>query len=378
MRNHAMVLVEAESRAGASTLARQLAVSLGSRAVLMDGRSAKARGLPSARKPPSARAALILDDADEARAAQFSDWLAGEPSRANEGRPRLLLIGGPFSPRDGYPTLRLKPFSLFEVGRSSIRRHWLRGAYPEAFTAGGDEEALDICRRLASDLSYRRLRDWGFALDPDRTFLLLEFMASRNGFSFNANEAGRRLGVGRRAILNAAATMERAGIARLVESLNPSANARTVRAPALYLRDTGLLHGLLGFRTGLDLDVHERAAAASWASYVIEQSASVLPAGYALARYLSADGACLELVVVESAHDKIIPTGKPVLGAAIRTAVRSGPGRGAVSAADRLGLISQGRFVVTQEIRPAAGGFRQVGLPEFLDILQGGLADGLV
>lgn len=46
---------------------------------------------------------------------------------------------------------------------------------------------------------------------------------------------------------------------------------RQVKAPKIYLRDTGLLHQLLGIRTALDLDTHPKAGA-SWEGYVVEET----------------------------------------------------------------------------------------------------------
>ena len=71
---------------------------------------------------------------------------------------------------------------------------------------------------------------------------------------------------------------------------------RLVKSPKVYVRDSGLLHALLGLATVRDLQGHP-VAGASWEGFIVEQVAAALPAGAQLSFYRTAVGAELDLVV---------------------------------------------------------------------------------
>ena len=71
---------------------------------------------------------------------------------------------------------------------------------------------------------------------------------------------------------------------------------RLVKSPKIYVRDSGLLHALLGLASVRDLQGHP-IAGASWEGFVVEQVAAHLPAGAHLGCYRTAAGAELDLVI---------------------------------------------------------------------------------
>ena len=71
---------------------------------------------------------------------------------------------------------------------------------------------------------------------------------------------------------------------------------RLVKSPKVYLRDSGLLHALLGLATVQDLQGHP-VAGASWEGFVVEQVAAALPADAQLSFYRTAAGTELDLVI---------------------------------------------------------------------------------
>lgn len=363
LRTRAIVAVEALPGTGRRVLAGQLAAAFPGGAVVLDSRGAEARRI--ARDPdsvPSAKPCVFLH-ADAARAAALE---AKRAAGALSPRQRFALIGGPFPADD--PRLRLEPFSLAEVGRSNLKRHWLRGGLPEAYLAANDGEALETCARFAADLAYGALAGYGLSLEPDAAFMLLEALAQGSGKPFNANAAARRLGTSRPTIERAVAAFERAGIARSLPSFDSGLPGRTVRAPALFLRDTGLLHALVGLRSAAELAVRGTVAAAGWRAYCLERTAEILPAGLAASRFLSANGASLDLVLSREGRN-----GKrAACGAVFHHAPDRPPSRGAAAAADRLGIPDGGRFIVSPGTPPRefGNGFRGLDLCAFLDMIR--------
>ncbi len=269
----------------------------------------------------SAARPIVLDNAGADEAAAVFTWAAGRadgPREGGERRPRFVLIGGPFPKAGGEATaVAAGPLSLFEAGRASMRSLWLRGGYPEAYGAASDETAFEWLEGYAADLAHGALADWGLPRDPGLTTSLLEAAAAGNGRAFNENAAARALGVSRPTVSRYLAVLHEAGILFSLPALPVSFQraagggaARAIRAPALYARDSGLLHALLGVRSPDGLAQKPRAAAASWAGFVAAQALQSLSPGVSLYRYASADGAALELVAIRD--------GWPVLLAATR------------------------------------------------------------
>jgi predicted AAA+ superfamily ATPase len=265
--------------------------------------------------------------------------------------------------------LLLGPLSLTEVGWESRSRHWLRGGFPEAFCATNDEAALAWLRGYTESLADSRLAASGLPWAPLRTRNLLAMLAEAHGSCLNENAMAASLGLSRPTVARAVAALKRAGILRGLQAIAPNAARgprgdgrdgaspgagavpRAIRSEKLYVRDSGLLHALLGFGGSDDLAGSARLAA-SWEGYVVEQVLAELPQGIEAAHYRSKDGAALELV---------FRRGTELLGgASIRWAKQGHSAqRGALNAAAALGLVAGSG--------PAQGqGQDQGGLPRWL------------
>jgi len=395
MADHAIVLVEGPPRCGLSTIARQVAASFPAGAVMLDARGREGRAVIGNPGSRSAARPLILDNAgaDEA-AALASKAAANRESSGREGGkrwPRLVLVGGPFPGAAGdtghsgdSAVVTASPLSLFEVGRASVRSLWLRGGYPEAYGAASDEAAFNWLEGYAADLAHGALAGWGLPRAPGVVTGLLEAVAANAGKAFNENAAARALGVSRPTVSRYLSILHRAGILFSVPALPaslisqpplwrseagnasaPSGVARAAKAPALHLRDSGLLHALLGVGTADELALKPRAAAASWAGFVAAQAREAIPPGTGLYRYASPDGAALDLVVVRD--------GVPVITAAARRLRPASVERSISYAAKAVRGAVPGRFIVAPDgaERDLPGGFTVISLGAFLERLSG-------
>ena len=153
--------------------------------------------------------------------------------------------------------------------------------------------------------------------------------------------------------------MEGAGIVRRVPRLPGMGGARrTIRAPAWHIRDSGLIHGLLGPGSTTDLRSLPRLASASWHAYVLEQTAAVLDPGTTLGSYQSADGSCIDLVLAREGR---------VMAVSTRFHMPASPGKGVTLGARALGATDCCLVVPEGSPRKACGSFRILGLASFLD-----------
>jgi len=88
---------------------------------------------------------------------------------------------------------------------------------------------------------------------------------------------------------------------RRLEPWSANTTKRLVKSPRIYLRDSGLLHHLLGLKTMEDLLGYSRLGA-SWEGFVIENLIAALPEGARASFYRTAAGAEIDLVLELPGH----------------------------------------------------------------------------
>ena len=195
--------------------------------------------------------------------------------------------------------VELTPLLSAEVGAElgMVQALWLRGGFPLSWLAADDAGSMqwrqDFIRSfLLSDLAQMGVRVPGETLRRFWTML-----AHLQGQLFNASQLGQSLGGASHA--TAARYLDTLVDAMVVRRLQPqlaNVGKRLVKSPKVYVRDSGLLHALLGLQTVRDLQGHP-VAGASWEGFVIEQIAAAAPASAALGFYRTAAGAEMDLVV---------------------------------------------------------------------------------
>jgi len=190
---------------------------------------------------------LILGSASPALLRQSSESLAG----------RLEIV-------------EMAGFEMAEVGLDKAQALWLRGGFPRAFLAGSEGDSL-IWRRdfirtlLESDLPQLGVRVPGATLQ--RFWAML---AHFHGQLWNGAELGRSLGVSQTSCRRYLDLLEGVFMVRLLQPWHANLLKRQVKAPKLYIRDTGLLHQLLQIGDRDALLCHPRLGA-SWEGFVVEQ-----------------------------------------------------------------------------------------------------------
>jgi predicted AAA+ superfamily ATPase len=190
---------------------------------------------------------LILGSASPALLRQSSESLAG----------RLEIV-------------EMAGFELAEVGLDRAEALWLRGGFPRAFLASSEGDSL-IWRRdfirtlLESDLPQLGVRVPGATLQ--RFWAML---AHFHGQLWNGAELGRSLGVSQTSCRRYLDLLQGVFMVRLLQPWHANLLKRQVKAPKLYIRDTGLLHQLLQIGDRDALLCHPRLGA-SWEGFVVEQ-----------------------------------------------------------------------------------------------------------
>jgi predicted AAA+ superfamily ATPase len=146
-----------------------------------------------------------------------------------------------------------------------INRHWLRGGLPESLEAESDTASLGWRRKLLKGLLARDYSRWGVA-PYARLMDVLRWAANRNGGELDDTDCPGTKASELRSMLY---VFDRVGITRRLPNYPESGSESLGRKPKLYVRDTGLLHAVLGIETMEQLRAHQLLGE-SWESYVIE------------------------------------------------------------------------------------------------------------
>ena len=191
----------------------------------------------------------------------------------------------------------LAPFTLDEVGHvpDVVRRLWLRGGFPPSFLAESDADSLEWRAAFVRTFLERDVPSLGFAFPPERLRRFWQMVAHRHAQLWNASELGRSLGVSPPTVSAYIDLLTGMFVTRRLEPLHANVGKRLVKSPKVYVRDSGLLHALLGLRDHDDLHGHP-VVGASWEGFLIEQVVSIGPYDDACF-YRTAAGAELDLVV---------------------------------------------------------------------------------
>jgi predicted AAA+ superfamily ATPase len=194
--------------------------------------------------------------------------------------PSRFLVLGSASPdllRQGSETLagrifyhQLSGFSLDEVGVEKNMRLWLRGGFPRSYLSRSHAESDEWRRGVIRTFLERDLPQLGITIRATTLHRFWTMLAHYHGQIWNASEFARSFGVADTTIRNYLDLLTSALVVRQLPPWHENISKRQVKAPKVYLADSGLLHTLLNLRTFGDLEGHPKVGA-SWEGFVLEQ-----------------------------------------------------------------------------------------------------------
>jgi hypothetical protein len=162
-------------------------------------------------------------------------------------------------------------FSLEEVGASHMRRLLLRGGFPPAYLASSDEASFGWREDFVRTFIERDLSALGIVVrSPAQVRRLWSMLAHRHGQLWNGAELAGALGESYPTVKRHLDILTSAMIVRQLPPWLPNLEKRLVRSPKIFLRDSGLLHALLGIETNYELEGHPKLGA-SFEGLVLEE-----------------------------------------------------------------------------------------------------------
>lgn len=164
----------------------------------------------------------------------------------------------------------MRGFSLSEVGDAQHRKLWLRGGSPRSYLASSMEDSTVWRREFVQTVVERDVPQLGFRLPATTLLRFWTMLAHYHGQIWNAAETARSLGVSEATTRRYLDVLEGLFMVRRLSPWFANLKKRQVRSPKIYIRDTGLLHALLGIRSEKDLLSHPKSGA-SWEGFVVEE-----------------------------------------------------------------------------------------------------------
>ena len=192
----------------------------------------------------------------------------------------------------------MAPLLLDEVHQefADIQTLWLRGGFPASYTARSNNASWSWRDGFVRHFLNTDLPGLGVNVDPELMRRFWRMVAHLHGQMFNASGIAASLGVSAPTVTRYLDHLTNSLMLRRLEPYHANLGKRLVKSPKIYVRDSGLLHYLLGIREVNDLLGHP-GTGASWEGFCVEQICNRLPEGASVSFYRSAAGAELDVVV---------------------------------------------------------------------------------
>lgn len=165
--------------------------------------------------------------------------------------------------------LELAPLVLTETTGVPADTLWLRGGFPESLLAAHDADSLAWRRDFIRSYVEREALQFQLRLSPELLRRLWTMLAHQQGGLSNSAALSRSLGVDVKAVNRLIDLLDQLMLLRRLQPWHANSGKRLVRTPKLYVRDSGVLHALLGIADKETLLSHP-ALGASWETWVID------------------------------------------------------------------------------------------------------------
>lgn len=196
--------------------------------------------------------------------------------------------------------IQLTPLVLRELEPSLLRRLWLRGGFPRSYLASDDNNSfawrIDFIRTFLE----RDIPQLGFSLSAKTLERFWQLCAHSHGQLLNGSKLGSAMGVSHHTIRAYIDLLEQTFVMRVLPPYEANLKKRLIKSPKIYIRDSGLLHALLGLETQDDLFSHP-CYGSSWEGFAIENIVSQLPEWRA-SFYRTASGSEIDLILEKGAR----------------------------------------------------------------------------
>jgi predicted AAA+ superfamily ATPase len=232
--------------------------------------------------------------------------------RTGHGKGRFLILGSAsidllrqssesLAGRITY--VNMGPFNVLELpaDEPTLLELWTRGGFPGSYLAPNDTESLRWRGDFIRTYLERDVPLFGPRVPAGVLERLWTMLAHGQGTLLNASRLASALQITAPTVQRYIDLLTDLLLVRRLQPFHSNAGKRLVKSPKVYIRDSGLVHALLGLRTFNDLAGHP-VAGASWEGYVIENLLAAAPERTVASFYRTAAGAEIDLLLEIPGH----------------------------------------------------------------------------
>ncbi len=257
--------------------------------------------------------------------------------------------------------LELPPLQALELGAQQQDLVWLRGGFPNSFLARSDAKSLVWRQNLISTYLERDIPSYGTRIPSETLRRLWTMLAHQQGGLLDVAQLGKNLMIDAKTVHRYLDMLVDLMLLRRLQPWHSNLGKRLVKSPKLYVRDSGLVHALLGVTSHEALLSHP-VLGNSWEGFVVENLLNVAPLNTANGFYRSSNGAEIDLL--------LDMPGLGLWAIEIKRGAASKPRRGFYSACEDLKPAKRWMVHGGSDSYPLGDEVQAIGLRTLVDELQ--------
>lgn len=194
--------------------------------------------------------------------------------------------------------LEMTGLNVLEVNKTSenVQKLWYRGGFPESYLATRDSIAMEWLENLIRSYLERDVPQMGFRISSVRLRRLWTMLAHQQGETINYSKLASNLEVDMKTVKNYLDILENLLLIRRLDPWHENVKKRLIKAPRYYIRDSGIVHRLLGLDQ-YDTLLSHPILGKSWEGFIVENIHSILPSRAKTYFYRTVAGAEIDLVI---------------------------------------------------------------------------------
>jgi hypothetical protein len=194
--------------------------------------------------------------------------------------------------------LELTPFMFSEVSspeKDVMMKLWLRGGFPESFLNRSHEQSMKWRENFIRTFLERDIPQLGFSIPASSLRRLWQMLAHHHGQVLNSSRLGESIGVSHTTIRSYVDLLSQTFMIRVLPPFYGNIKKRLVKAPKVFIRDSGILHALLAIRNQEELFGHP-VFGSSWEGFAMENVINTFQ-GYEVSYYRTSSGTEIDLLL---------------------------------------------------------------------------------
>jgi predicted AAA+ superfamily ATPase len=167
-------------------------------------------------------------------------------------------------------TVLLEGFRLEDLGARAQNRLWVRGGFPLSYTARSEGDSMAWRRQFVQTFLERDIPQLGIQIPSVALRRFWSMLAHYHAQTFNGAELARALSISESTVRRYLDLLTGVFMLRQLPPWFENLSKRQVKSPKVFVRDSGLLHALLGIANRRELELHPKVGA-SWEGYAVEE-----------------------------------------------------------------------------------------------------------